>query len=500
MEDSSNTEDKKIELFIEQKFKTKSKNLKLKTFNDKKLEQNLTSKNSLFIDSLLIKNNFISSNNIHEFMQSILNVKSLKSFSRISLLVHEKGQINSLNYEYTRMSSYNKTKFSVDLFSDLFNSIKKSKDRSFGEINLKGTPFDILGTFLAHEFSFKFHSVIIIISRDDFLPQAKADKESFLAVVDLLKIYLESLVETLHEDSQLISIQALFKKALYKFQYYREDNLMYTNSDSFLLRPKRFNISSGEYILIDIDNSKLLDHADIFHQERVNLLGDLFNTLKHELSNPLFGLQLSSELLLLEDVDKEQLEFIQQINLSIKKSQELIENFKDLYSAELIYKDVNVLDLIKEVMTLTKSRSRNLNLIFQNDDDKLNLDNIILNTNSTWLAQIFFNFIINTSEACEQQSNAQLKISFSLKGKRICINFKDNGPGITQELVNQIFKPFYTTKDKGTGLGLSICKSLSSKLGGDLKYIETSKGASFDLLLPYEYTNNRRRNSYSAIT
>lgn len=490
MENPGFTEDKKIELFINSKFKKNSKTLNKAFFNNKKLEQQLIKSNSRFSDILEIKKLFSSSKDIHQFMQTIFSLKSIKSFSRIQLLVHEKGQLNSLNYEYTKLSPFKKSQFKVDIFSELFNSIKKSKERSFGEINLKGMPFDILGTFLAHEFSFKFHSVIIIISRDDFLPQNKTDKDSFLSMVELLRIYLEPLVETLHEDSQIKSIQELFNKALYKFQYYRDDSLIYTNSDSFLLRPSKFSISLGEYILIDLDNSQLLDHADIFHQERVNLLGDLFNTLKHELSNPLFGLQLSSELLLLEELDEDQMEFITQINLSIKKSQELIENFKDLYSSELVYKNVNVLDLIKEVMTLTKSRSRNLSLNFICNDERLNIDNIMINTNSTWLAQIFFNFIINTSEACEGISSAKLDISFSLMGKKICINFSDNGPGISKELVEQIFKPFYTTKDKGTGLGLSICKSLSSKLGGDLNYIETSKGASFNLLLPYEYTNN----------
>lgn len=490
MEDPGFTEDKKIELFINKKFQNNSTVPKKIFFKNKKIEQKLVKFNTRFFDILEIKNLFSASKDIHQFIQSLFTLKSLNSFSRIQLLVHEKGQLNSLNYEYTKLSSLKKSQFKVDIFSDLFNSIKKSKERSFGEINLKGMPFDILGTFLAHEFSFKFHSVIILISRDDFLPQNKNDKDSFLAMVELLKIYLEPFVETLHEDSQIKSFQELFNKALYKFQYYRDDNLVFTNSDGFLLKPTKFLISSNEFILIDIDNSQLLDHADIFHQERVNLLGDLFNTLKHELSNPLFGLQLSSELLLLEELDEDQMEFMTQINLSIKKSQELIENFKDLYSSELLYKDVNVLELIKEVMTLTKSRSRNLTLNYICNDDKLNIENIILNTNSTWLAQIFFNFIINTSEACESISNAKLDITFSTKGKKICINFTDNGPGISKELIEEIFKPFYTTKDKGTGLGLSICKSLSSKLGGDLNYIQTSKGASFDLLLPYENINN----------
>lgn len=489
MEDTGLTENKKIELFIKQRFcrVDLSKNISFKEINFKKYNRSLFSS-----DIEELTKNFSSSTTIHDFIFSLFKLKNLKTFSRIHLLIHEKGEVSSSNFEYTKDGNISKSNFTVDVFTELFNSIKKSKDRSFGEINLKGTSFDILGTFLAQELSFRFHSLIIIISRDDFLPQEREDKDFFQSLIKKLTIFLAPLVEATKDKAQEISIETSLENSIYSFQYFKNSILSYSNTDELLIDPVRFDISQNEYFLVKIDNSSFLDEADIFHQERVNLLGDLFNTLKHELSNPLFGLQLSSELLLFEDLLEDQLDFIKEINNSIKRSQNLIENFKDLYSSDLVFKDINLVELINEVLTLTKSKSRHLKVEMRSIEEQLDINTIQLNTNSSWLAQILFNFIINSAEACEDVSNPKLVITFGLKDNFLKINFLDNGPGIDVSSDANIFKPFYTTKDNGTGLGLSICKSLSSKLKGELNFIQTSKGASFDLLLPYEYTHNRR--------
>ncbi len=487
MEDTGLTENKKIELFIENKFNVldTNKSLSLKEINLKKFNR------SLFSDDMEdLTKAFYNSKDIHDFLFSLFKIKNLQSFTRMHILIHEKGEINSSNFEYTRDGKIVESKFPVDLFTGLFNSIKKSRDRSFGEINLKGTSFDILGTFLAQELSFRFHSVIFIISKDDFLPQEKEDKDYFQSLVRKLRIFLSPLVESTKDRSQITATDESLKLSIYPFQFYKNDSLLYSNTDSFLIDPVRFDLSEDEYFLVSLDNSLILDKADIFHQERVHLLGDLFNTLKHELSNPLFGLQLTSELLLLEELLDDQMIFVKEINNSIKRSQDLIENFKELYTSELTFRDINLVDLIKEVITLTKSKSRQLNIKFSSKDPLLDLSTIVINTNSTWLAQIFFNFIVNSAEACENTKDARLNINFSTKDKFLCINFLDNGPGVEGGSNSNIFRPFFTTKENGTGLGLSICKSLSAKLKGELNFIQTSKGASFDLLLPYENTDH----------
>ena len=50
----------------------------------------------------------------------------------------------------------------------------------------------------------------------------------------------------------------------------------------------------------------------------------------------------------------------------------------------------------------------------------------------------------------------------------VIITFEDSGPGISQEDINKIFDPLYTTKQLGTGLGLSICKNIVEQHGGTI--------------------------------
>jgi len=61
----------------------------------------------------------------------------------------------------------------------------------------------------------------------------------------------------------------------------------------------------------------------------------------------------------------------------------------------------------------------------------------------------------------------------------------DDGPGVSDELRERLFQPFYTTKHSGLGMGLSICQSILDSLGGriDVKNRD-GRGASFSVTLP----------------
>jgi two-component system nitrogen regulation sensor histidine kinase GlnL len=65
------------------------------------------------------------------------------------------------------------------------------------------------------------------------------------------------------------------------------------------------------------------------------------------------------------------------------------------------------------------------------------------------------------------------------------VEIRDNGKGIPPEEIDQIFTPFYTTKNRGSGLGLAICQKIVSEHSGFLK-VESSpgKGSIFTVSLP----------------
>ncbi|MBW1649504.1 MAG: HAMP domain-containing histidine kinase [Deltaproteobacteria bacterium] len=89
------------------------------------------------------------------------------------------------------------------------------------------------------------------------------------------------------------------------------------------------------------------------------------------------------------------------------------------------------------------------------------------------LLHVFLNLITNASYALNsiEKEDKIIEVSCYKKNKKIQVSFKDNGPGIEEEKIKNIFTPFYTTKttNKGMGLGLSICAQIIRNHGSELK-------------------------------
>ncbi|MEM8998680.1 MAG: ATP-binding protein [Bacteroidota bacterium] len=86
------------------------------------------------------------------------------------------------------------------------------------------------------------------------------------------------------------------------------------------------------------------------------------------------------------------------------------------------------------------------------------------------LTQVLINLVKNAIHSLEQAKEGKIKITaaVSSSGKKY-IEVEDNGPGIPEELLGEVFVPFFTTKDKGTGIGLSLSKQIMQQHGGSLK-------------------------------
>lgn len=102
------------------------------------------------------------------------------------------------------------------------------------------------------------------------------------------------------------------------------------------------------------------------------------------------------------------------------------------------------------------------------------------------LSQVFLNLIVNASQATDK--NGMLVISARQSGESsVELTFQDNGVGMSQETINSIFNPFFTTKPvgEGTGLGLSISHGIIEEHRGSIEVSsEPGEGTCFTILLP----------------
>ena len=111
-----------------------------------------------------------------------------------------------------------------------------------------------------------------------------------------------------------------------------------------------------------------------------------------------------------------------------------------------------------------------------------------LNVDAELCEQVFSNLALNACQAMGEQGGT-LRVSarpaHDALRPGVEIEFADTGPGVPDELREQIFNPFFTTKRDGIGLGLSIVSKIVSEHGGSIRLLDQpGNGACFRIFLP----------------
>jgi nitrogen fixation/metabolism regulation signal transduction histidine kinase len=128
-----------------------------------------------------------------------------------------------------------------------------------------------------------------------------------------------------------------------------------------------------------------------------------------------------------------------------------------LLSVTLLFSRVNML-----IETLEKRNNTKVTFQMVSPDIEILADENLI-------SQVLINLIKNALEANEENSSCKISISAGIGptgNPEICVN--DNGPGIGEDILEEIFIPFYTTREKGSGIGLSISRQIMGIHGGSL--------------------------------
>jgi len=115
--------------------------------------------------------------------------------------------------------------------------------------------------------------------------------------------------------------------------------------------------------------------------------------------------------------------------------------------------------------------------------------------NRQQVVKVLLNLIRNASQAMDeaQMTTGKIWLSTALAadGREICVSVRDEGPGISSALQQEVFQPFITTKPHGLGMGLSISRALIEANGGKLWHSqEDGRGATFHFTLPIPDKSN----------
>lgn len=255
-----------------------------------------------------------------------------------------------------------------------------------------------------------------------------------------------------------------------------------------------------------------LNQQSLVQSEKMASVGLLISGIAHEINNPL-GFSLSNLAVLREYIDEiltarnailENAEISEQ-HKSPLASMRLSNVMDDL--ADLVNETIDGLTAAKEIMSDLKGFTRAENDTFCYIDINKGLNstlNVLRNKikykcdisleladlpvvfcNIGKLNQVFMNIILNASQACEEFGHVFVR-TFSDKSN-VYVEIEDNGPGIPDENLTNIFSPFFTTKPvgQGTGLGLSISyKIICEEHGGNIDVKSSPTGTTFKITLP----------------
>ena len=216
--------------------------------------------------------------------------------------------------------------------------------------------------------------------------------------------------------------------------------------------------------------------------EKMAAAGRLTASIAHEVNNPLQSVQNCLHLAGHENVSPEKRkEYFELAKKELDRLMKTMQRMLDFYRPGAAkVEQVDLLELLQHVLSLT-SQQLSQKHIEVNTDLPASLPMIY--AVSSQIQQIFFNLILNSLDA--MPGGGELAIRARPVKNGIEMIFEDNGPGIPEERRENIFEPFFSTKDGGTGLGLTVSYNIVTAHGGTLDLIPgRESGACFRLFLP----------------
>ena len=180
--------------------------------------------------------------------------------------------------------------------------------------------------------------------------------------------------------------------------------------------------------------------------------GVFATSLVHEVRNPLTNINLAVDILSLGNINEEQEKFIEIIKRGVERINHILTSFLSSHNEDEIRPEsCSVNELIEEVLFINKDRIGLKNVIVQKKFTAGNL-HILVKKQEIKIALI--NIVVNAIEALPP-SNGILTLSSGIKNDQCIIEIEDNGIGISEKNLLNIFDPYYTNKPGGMGLGLS---------------------------------------------
>ena len=264
-------------------------------------------------------------------------------------------------------------------------------------------------------------------------------------------------------------------------------------------------------VIRDISERKLFE-KQLRHTERMTGIGELATGMAHEINQPLNTISLIIDNIvysidaktITEDYLKTKIDKVFDNITRIKKIIDHVRTFSRDQD-DFAQTDFEINTSIQNCISMISEQfsHKEIDLMFHP------FNNIpTLSGNAYRFEQVILNMLVNAKDAIEEKKKRnyskfkkRVEISTALQNNIIVVEIKDNGIGISQENIDKVLLPFFTTKEpgKGTGLGLSISYGIVKELGGEIEIQSNPKtGTTITLKIPIQDFTNKK-NTFSHV-
>ncbi|WP_442598716.1 ATP-binding protein [Neobacillus sp. D3-1R] len=292
-----------------------------------------------------------------------------------------------------------------------------------------------------------------------------------LKVSTLLSFFLSVMVMTVSLTA--ISLRSGFyitKDMVIFFLYFVISNTLGINILIFLIEKHREHIQITD---------------ELQEAEKMRVVSHLAASIAHEVRNPLTVVRGFIQMLAKENMNQEKLQVFGEIMLNeLDRAQMIITDYlsfarpqSDPENLEIFEVKTKIEKAVNVMIPYALVQGVEFHTVVANQ--------LFIRAERSKLEQVLVNLIKNSIEAMPQGGTIQIKAG--KQNKYVTIDIIDQGIGMTPEQIEQLGKPFFTTKETGTGIGIMVCYRIIEALGGIIKVSsEVGKGTHFSIMIPAE--------------
>lgn len=255
---------------------------------------------------------------------------------------------------------------------------------------------------------------------------------------------------------------------------------------------------TGAMIMIyDLSQVKRLEQH-VKRADRLSSIGTLAAGMAHEIKNPLVSIKTFSQLLPKRFDDPEFRQgFSDIVPSEVDRIDSIVTRLLDFARPKKAdFASHNIRAIIEDVFALVENQTRAEDVTIKTSFPG---PAVIIYGDEQQLHQVFLNLVLNAVDAMEHSTVKELSVTVEFgrthlhpKGQSprpdaecATVSFSDTGCGMSEETIDRIFTPFYTTKDTGTGLGLAVVHGIITEHGGQVDVESTpNHGTTFVITLP----------------